>query len=200
MESVLMTDEQLVDEQEEAMSFLDPLLVLFHEGWHASQAKYRSYDPEHTVEHDDSTAASCVRCHMWAYVRRQIDGRPGVTLLNVRGLKLLNFFDRYVLRFKQVNKAGLHTNFPTEQQNDFDQDVDLPDLPPAAIRLTSGYQLTAGGDAIERVVVARILGRSVLWLSQVNVVQAEAEWTDITPARLAGMSRVDARFRRAGRA
>jgi hypothetical protein len=193
-------DDGLDAEQNEAMEFLEPLLVLLHEGWHAAHSKYRSYDPEHTADHDDSTAASCVRSHMWAYVQNQIDGRPGVTLLNVRGLKLLNYFDRYVLRFKQVNKAGLHHNYPTDQQNDFDQNVTLPELPPEAIRLTSGYQLSAAGDSIERVMIARILGKSALWLSQINVIAAEPVWEDITPARFAGTARVDARFRRRGSA
>jgi len=185
-------------EQAEAMDFLAPLLVNFHEGWHSAHGIYRSYDAEHSADHDDSTVASCVRCHMWAYVQNQIDGKPGVALLNVRGLKLLNFQDRYVLRFKQVNKAGQHHNYRTDQQNDFDQDVVLDGIPPAAMRLTSGYQLNAAGDAVERVLVARILGKSVLWLSQINVVAAEAQWENITPVRFPGTARVDARFRRAG--
>jgi hypothetical protein len=118
--------------------------------------------------------------------------------LNVKNLKLLNFYDRYVLRFKQVNKFGMHQNYPTEQQHEFDRDVPLDGIPPAAIRLTSGYQLNAAGDAIERVLIARILGRSALWLSQINVISAEAAWEDITPARFSGTRRVDARFRRGG--
>jgi hypothetical protein len=187
-------------EQNEAMEFLEPLLVPLHEGWHSAHAKYLSYDPEHTADHDDSTAASCVRSHMWAYVRNQLDGRPGVTLLNVRGLKLLNFFDRYVLRFKQVNGNGMHHNYPTNQQNDFDQDVPFPEFPPEAIRLTSGYQLSAAGNSLERVMIARIAGRSAVWLSQINVISAEAIWEDITPARFAGTSRIDARYRRRGSA
>src|SRR3954468_4235136 len=94
-------DEELQAEQAEAMTFLQPLLVPFHEGWHSAQSTYRAYDPKHTADHDDSAAASCVRCHMWTYVRNQIDGMPGVVLLNRRGLDLLNYFDHYVFRFDQ---------------------------------------------------------------------------------------------------
>src|SRR3712207_6592568 len=100
-----MMDDDLQAELAEAMEFLKPILPLFHEGWHLAHSKYRAYNPEHTADHDDSTAASCVRCHMWAYVQNQIDGRDGVKLFSVRGLKLLNYFDRYVFRFKQVNRA-----------------------------------------------------------------------------------------------
>jgi hypothetical protein len=191
--------DELQAEQAEAMDFLGPLLPLFHEGWHSAHATYRDYDPKHTADHDDSTAASCVRCHMWAYVQNQIAGRPGVNLLNVRGLDLLNYYDRYVFRFKKVNKIGLHRNYPTDQQDDFDKDIPFPELPPAAIRLTSGYQPNEAADAVERVLVTRVLGRSVLWVSQINVVAAEPIWADITPTRLRGTSRVDARWQRAGR-
>jgi hypothetical protein len=191
-------DDEVDPEQAEAMDFLKPLLVSFHEGWHGAQSTYQDYDPQHAADHDDTTVANCIRCHMWAYVQNQIDGMPGVTLLNARGLKLLNYYDRYVLRFKQVDKFGIHQNVRTDQQNDFDQGEPLPDIPPAAIRLTSGYQQTAAADAIERVLIARIFGRSVLWLSQINVIAAESAWTDITPVRIDGTSRVDARFRKKG--
>lgn len=183
-------------EQSAAMEFLQPLLIPFHEGWHAAHGIYRSYDPAHTADHDDSTAASCVRSHMWAYVQNRIAERPGVSLLNVRGLKLVNFHDRYVLRFKQVDRSGLHQNYQTDQQNDFDKGVTLPDIPPAAIRLTSGYQLSVAADAIDRILIARVHGRSVMWLVQINVVAAEAEWSDITPARFTGTRRVQATSRR----
>lgn len=185
-------------EQSAAMEFLAPLLVPFHEGWHAAHGTYKAYDPAHTADHDDTTAANCVRSHMWAYVQNQIAERPGVNLLNVRGLKLLNFHDRYVLRFKQVDRTGLHQNYQTEQQNDFDEGATLPKIPPAAIRLTSGYQLNAGADTIERILIARVYARSVLWLAQVNVVAADAEWADITPVRFPGTRRVQAVPRHAG--
>lgn len=188
-------DAKIEAEQTEAMEFLAPLSLLFHEGWELSHSKYLSYDPEHAADHDDATAAACVRCHMWKYVLNQIDGRPGVKLMNVRGLKLLNYYDRYVLRFKQVDRAGHHSNYPTDQQTDFDRDLPLPGIPEAATRLTSGYQLDAAGATIERIVAARILGRSVLWLSQINVVASEPVWTDITPQRIDGTDRVHANFK-----
>lgn len=191
-------DDDFSAEQIEAMDFLKPLLPLLHEGWHSAFGKYQDYAPAHRADHDDTTAANCVRSHMWAYVQNQIGGMSGINLLNVRGLKLANYFDRYVLRFKQVDKAGMHANYQTEQQTDFDRNLPLPEVPPAAIRLTSGYQLNEAADAIERVMIARILGRSILWLSQINVVAAEPVWENIAPARFAGTGRIDARFRRAG--
>ena len=191
-------DAALEAEQIEAMNVLRPLLVPLHAGWHSSHGIYRDYLPQHAADHDDSTAASCVRSHMWAHVQNQIAGRPGVNLLEVRGLKLINYLDRYVLRLKQVDRNGMHANYPTDQQNDFDEGRILPGIPPAALRLTSGYQLSPGADAVDRVLIARVYGRSVLWLSQINVVAAQAEWVDITPFRFAETGRVQAKFRQRG--
>jgi len=185
-------------EQTEAMAFLKPLLVPLHEGWHAAHGVYQEYDPRHTADHDDTAAANCIRCHMWAIVQNQMDGRRGVILRDLGRLKLLNYYDRYVLRFKKVDGSGRHRNARTDQQDDFDRGDPLPGIPPKATRLTSGYQPSIAGDAIQRILIARIAGKTVLWLSQINVVDAEAAWTDITPARLHGTSRVDARFRKKG--
>jgi hypothetical protein len=192
-------DDELSVEQAEAMDFLSPLMIPLHEGWHSAVGKYQSYAPEHIADHDDTAAAICIRCHMWTYVQNQIQGMPGVALLDARGLRLVNYFDRYVIRLKQVDGRGRHANYPTDQQVEFDKDIPLPGIPRAAIRVTSGYQLNEAADAIERIMVARILDKSTLWLSQVNVVAAEPVWEDITPQRLPGTARVDARFRRAGR-
>ena len=191
-------DPELEAEQEAAMSFLAPLLLHLHEGWHSAQSKYQAYDPEHTADHDDSTAASCLRCHMWAFVQNQLVGMPGVNPLKVRGLKLINYYDRYVLRFKKVDPSGIHANYPTPQQDDFDRDIPFSEFPDEAIRLTSGYQLDAAAGGIERVLIARLFGKSVLWLSQINIIAAEANWENVTQPRFGGMGRIDARFRRRG--
>lgn len=192
-------DPTIEAEEKEAMDFLSPLLPLFYEGWGISQSTYRGYPAAALADHDDATAHACVRSHMMAYVINQIDGRPGVHLLNARGLKLLNYFDRYVIRFKHVDGRGLHRNYPTEQQEDFDKDFDIPGLPQEAVRLTSGYQLDAAGESIERVVMSRVLGKNVLWQAQINVIAAEAQWVDITPDRFAGTGRVQAVFKKNGR-
>jgi hypothetical protein len=185
-------------EQTEAMAFLKPLLLSLHEGWHAAHGIYQEYDPRLTADHDDTAAANCIRCHMWAIVQNQMDGKPGATLRDLGRLKLLNYYDRYVLRFKKVDGSGRHRNVRTDQQDDFDRGLTLPGIPPEAIRLTSGYQPNAAADAIERILIARVAGKSVLWLSQINVVDDESAWTDITPARLPETGRVDARFRKKG--
>jgi hypothetical protein len=128
---------------------------------------------------------------MWMEVVGRYSDVPGCNLLEVRGLKLLNFWDQVVLRFKKVDGSGRHQNFPTPQQNDFDDQMPLPNLPAEAIRLTSGYQLDGSGEFIERKIVARVRRKDVLWAAQVNVEEEEVSWVDISPRRFAGMDRFE---------
>jgi hypothetical protein len=125
-----------------------------------------------------------VRSHMLQEVIARFDSRPGFTILVLRGLALLNYQDQIVLRFKKVDGEGRHQNYQTKQQKDFDDQLELPEIPPAA--------------TIRRIIVSRPWGKSMMWSSQVNVVDKEAMWEDITPARLAGTSRLDRRRRGAG--
>jgi hypothetical protein len=129
-------------------------------------------------------------------IRRRLDGQHGCNLLDVRGFHVLNYRDEAVLRFKKVDSSGRHSAYQTDQQKEFDDQKTIPGIPPAAVRLTCGYQNSPSGDAIERIIIARPMGRSILWTSQVTVIDAAADWVDITPERLPGTGRVD--FRRRG--
>src|SRR5262249_14108699 len=111
---------------------------------------------------------------------------------------LLLYKDETVWRFKKVDATGRHENVQTFQQRAFDDQLELPGLPAEATRLTSGYQPDVSGETIERVIIARPIGRSMLWSSQVNVVHGAAAWEDITPRRLPGTTRIDLKGRRGG--
>ena len=166
-----------------------PLLPEFSEAWHLAMESYRGYPAEYTAEHDDTTAANCIRSHMWMEIERRFRGRPGCTLLRLKGLNVLLYGDQFVWRFKRVDRSGRHRNYQTDQQKDFDDQKPFPEIPPPAVRLTSGYQPDASGQAIERIVVARPLGRSTQWAAQVNIVDSVASWEEITPRRFAGTER-----------
>jgi hypothetical protein len=165
------------------------LLPEFFEGWHTAFDKYRRIDAEARAEWDDTTVANVVRAHMWHEVQDRFRGKPGCTLVRLRGLNLLLFKDQFVWRFKQVDGGGRHRNYQTQQQRDFDLRLPLPGIPPPAVRLTSGYQPDVSGEAIERVVVARPYGKSIEWTAQINIVDEKAMWADITPRRFAGTER-----------
>jgi hypothetical protein len=176
------------------MELVEPLLVGLDECWQAADETYKKeYSDRARAEHTDAVAAACRRQHMWMEVVGRFDGVPGCNLMEVRGLKLLNWWDQALLRFKKVDGSGHHQNYPTDQQHAFDMQMPLPNLPPEAIRLTSGYQLDGSGEHIERKMIARVRGRSVLWAAQVNIQEKEADWVDISPKRFAGMERYDFR-------
>lgn len=175
------------DDVSRCMALVEPLLHGLYECWDAADRMYRnSYPSEVIAEHTDSVAAACRRQHAWMEAQRQFDGVPGCVLKRVRGLNLIILRDAAILRLKKVNGLGLHQNYQTEQQTDFDREEPLLDLPPEAVRLTAGYQLDPTGTVIDRKIVARVFGRSVLWTAQINVLADVASWVDITPRRLFG--------------
>jgi hypothetical protein len=188
------------DDLSRCMGLISPVLAGLHDDWRAAHELYQErYPAEVLAEHDEATAASCVRSHMLMAVKRRFDGVDGCHVLDLHGLKVLNYRDLAVLRFKKVDAAGRHHNYQTDQQKDFDDQLPLPGLPPAAVRLTSGYQLDLSGQEIERIIIARPLHKSIMWTAQVNVMEEQATWIDITPRRLTGTERFDYRGRAGGR-
>jgi hypothetical protein len=179
------------NEQERELAVAEPLLREFHDAWHAAAALYATYPAEAIAEHNDTTAANCVRCHMVHEVMRRFDGCAGCVVKDIRGLKVLIHKDKQVWRFKKLDRLGRHSNYPTPQQDDFDDQRRLDGIPEHATRLTSGYLLDATGLVMERIVVSRVLGRDILWIAQTAIVDGGLEVRDITPSRIAGTERSD---------
>jgi hypothetical protein len=171
---------------ESCMKASSELLADFHEAWHVAMHAYQQYEEKWRAEHDDTTVANCIRSHMWKEIIRRFDGRPGCVLSSINRLKVLIYRDISVWRFKKVDGGGRHSNYETKQQRDFDNQMPLPGIPAAAVRLTSGYQPDAAGEAIERIIVARPLGKTMVWAAQVNLFERIPVWEEITPKRFAG--------------
>lgn len=186
------------EDQERCMALAAPLLPTFHDCWQAAVSKFQDYPLDLVAEHDDTTVANIIRSHMLMQLRLLFTDHPHAAMIEVRGLKLLRFKDELVFRFKKVDESGRHRNYPTQQQQDFDDQLPLPEIPPAAVRLTCGYQPDASG-GIERVIVARPFGRSTAWAAQVNVVDERSAWVDITPQRLPGTERFERREKKDGK-
>jgi hypothetical protein len=187
-------------DEERCMDIAHPILRDMHDGWFAAFAMYREKYPEEVIaEHDDTTTANCIRSHLWTEISRRLYGRPGCHLLNLNRFRVLNFRDKLVWRFKKVNGDGQHRNYQTKQQRDFDDQLPLDGIPDKATRLTSGYQPDPLGQMIERIIVARPIGRNPVWAAQVNVVDEKAVWADITPSRFSVTDRIDFRGRGKGR-
>lgn len=181
------------EDQEVCMALAEPLLRGVHDVLYDAMAFYQGedYSAKARAEHSNRAAANVVYDHAEKAMIRRFDGMAGVSFINKDGLHVLNYFDRVVLRFKKVKPSGKHANYQTQRQQDYDDQKIIPGLPEAAKRLTAGYQLSVGGDAIERVMIARPLGRAIAWAAQIVALEERATWHDITPDRLAGMQRTD---------
>jgi hypothetical protein len=148
---------------------------------------YRSYRPEHLVEHDARAAAACTYCHMVAEAERRFVDRAGIVAKDVRGLKVWLIRDKAVIRWKKHDEDGRTRNYPTPQALKFDRGDELPGLPPPAVRLSVGYFLNPPQTEIIRVQVAKPQGREVEWCAAIVPIgtpgSAGKRWIDVTRQR-----------------
>ena len=168
--------------QTRVMTTLNPYCSRIYPVFINALALYREEYPSGVrVEHSDRTTASAVYDHALAGFQREFMDETGFNFLNLRGLVVMNIQDIIVARFKKVNEDGVHRNFQTKQQKDFDQQADIPGLPPAATRIVLGYQPDAAMSIVERITVRDPFND---WVAQITETNGEYFWTDITPARL----------------
>lgn len=192
----MFADPRMLDpdeDQQAAMRDIQPLLPGIHAVFRDAFALYQGPDYSDRVraEHNDRAAANNMYAHVEKKAIEVFDGIPGVAFINVNSLHVLNYKDLALLRFKKVRANGRHSNVQTDQQRDYDDQLSIPGLPDRARRLTAGYQLDAAGTSIERVIISRPIGRTILWAAQVLADESRAEWEDITTKRFAGTSPVD---------
>jgi hypothetical protein len=184
----------MIEDQEDCMGRIEPILGVLHDCLLDGMAFYQNpenYSPEAAAQQRDRTAAGCVNDHAYHRLRERLDGVPGCHFLNVRGLDVLNYCDTALIRLKKVNGAGRARNLLTKQQEDYDAQVAIPGLPPEAARMIAGYQPDAIFSSVERVIISRPLGRTILWAAQLVMVEDQPSWIDITPPRLTGTERTD---------
>lgn len=181
-------------DQEQAMETAMPILPTLHLILNEAVAFYFSneeYSDRARAEHTDRAMANCIYSHAEKGMLRAAETVEGLHAINVRGLHVLNHRDLTLARFKKVKPNGKHSNYQTKQQQDYDDQLTLPGIPEPAYRLTAGYQMDASGSFLERVIIARPIGRTIFWTSQVTVLEGVASWVDITPRKLAGMEASD---------
>ncbi len=188
---MLATDRD--EDQERAMKFAGPILVDLHSILDKAVAFYfsKNYTAKARAEHTASAMANCIYSHAEKGMIRTADSVDGLHALKVRGLHVANYRDQILIRFKKVSTSGKHANYQTKQQQDYDDQKPLKGFPDPAIRLTAGYQLDLSGSVLERIMIARPIGRNILWTSQVTVFDSAASWVDITPQRLTGTGAID---------
>lgn len=174
--------DEMNPDQERAMAVIEPIMhEIFPIFPDALKTYNEKYPAEVKAQHEGRTAAGCVRDHAWTEFKSLFMDRSGFNFLEIRGLHVLNIEDKLVIRIKKVDENGVHSNYQTAQQKDFDRQVDLPGLPAAASRVVIGYQPDIAFSVVERIIVR---SPSQKWVSQIMQVDEVATWVDITPAEL----------------
>lgn len=174
-------------EQTRCMDALEPLLTGIVGAFDEAMAMYhREYSAAARADHTDSCAAHAVQNHVVANLERKFSEAPGVHFLTVRGMRVMNVGDILVASMKKLDSDGRHRNHDSQQQRDFDAQKPLPDIPPAAVRLRIGYEPDVAFTDVERVLIARPQGKSVVWQSQIIDGAEGCSWVDITPQKLPG--------------
>ena len=155
------------DSIDAVMQRLEFVLDEFDRIARTAHAIYRSYRPEHLIDHSPRAQATCIYDHMAAEAERRFNQKGGVEALDIRGLKLWVFDQHTVARFKKMDEDGKSRNYPTTQAKAFDLMQELDGVPPKPTRVTVGYLLDPTGTAIQRVQVARPNGRSIDWCAAI---------------------------------
>jgi hypothetical protein len=188
-------------DQDETMALIEPILKVLHDCLYEGMAFYQdfeNYSAAAVAQQRERTVAGCVNDHVFHKLRESLEGKWGCRFPSLRGLEVLDYEGKALVRIKKVNGAGRGRNAATQQQRDYDAQLPLPGLPPEAVRLVAGYQPDAAFSSVQRVIIAAPLGKTIAWASQVVVVEDAASWVDITPSRLPGTDRTDFGQRRNG--
>lgn len=182
-----------VEDQLKAMASIDDVLPVIYKILDDAVAFYfgDGYSDAVRAEHSNTATANCIYSHAENRMISAADGVMGLNSLKVRGLHVLNYRDQALARFKKVKPNGKHSNYQTKQQQDYDDQKSFPGFPEPAFRLTAGYHLDASGSYLERIMIARPLGRNILWTAQVSIIDGLAHWEDITPKKFAGTQASD---------
>lgn len=173
-------DDPQAASRERAKRILSPFLVAFREAimeaWNAWERLAKT-DPEFRRPLMGRSRAACMYDHITANVRRKLSDIKGVRLSDERGFLVVILGADYVVRFKKLDKKGRARGIPTNQAKLWSLQLELPGLPPAAVKLIAGYQLDLLEEDVERVLVTLAVGRKVEWMFAID----EAPASNVVP-------------------
>lgn len=130
------------EETEEALGYAN-LVRLRRCVASAVDGYYSTYTPEQRAEHTPRTRASTVHDRMRRAAEREFDGVPGVMHMDVRGLFVLNFADRVIIRFKKLESDLRSRGQQTQQFLDFIEQSELDGIASGVPHLEVGYVLNS---------------------------------------------------------
>ncbi len=170
--------------QDQAMSQLDPIFEELDAICRGGLARYQQYPPDIRIDHDARARAACVYAHMEADAHVRLNDLPDVNPLVIRGLKVWIIGEMATIRFKKMDEDGRTRNYPTKQAADYDRQLPLPRIPYPPLNLVVGYLPNSLGTDVERVQVARPMGKTIDWCAAIvptdEQIVGQQRWVDVT--------------------
>ena len=180
------------EDQAEAMAAIGPMIPFLHKL--LSDATDFYFGPDYTdaarATHNPRAMKNCIYSRAELLLMERFEEMPGASVSRSGGLVVLSYRGLVGVRTKNVSPSGRHRNAQTKQQLDYDYQLPLPGFP-NTFRLTAGYQLDPFNTSVERIMIARPVGKEVWWTSQVLMHDEAATWEDITPPSFSNIDSID---------
>lgn len=98
------------------------------------------------------------------------------------GVLWLNISGTLVLRFKMLDSKRRARNLATNRQREISLQLELPDMPAEALRLTVGYQLDRAESGIAAILVTCYVGKTEQWFFDTAALARQAQlFPDVMP-------------------
>lgn len=125
-------------------------------------SKWRALPPEAILSLSRCRArANVLSAFMHDYIA-ELEGTPGLVLIERYGTTTVMIEDSVLVRFKKLHWTGLSSNYPTQRSLDFNGQMPLPDVP-LVERVDAGYVLDRAGIRIEDVLISYRKDSRVVW-------------------------------------
>src|SRR5688500_15112564 len=103
-------------DQTEAMEATTPILPAIYKILDEAISFYfgDAYSKEARADHTERAAANCIYSHAEKKMLAVAETTPGLSLIKVGGMYVLNWRDKALFRCKKVKPNGRHSNYQTE--------------------------------------------------------------------------------------
>lgn len=171
-----------------AKTILEPYKARLRECIMQAWEDYESQYGHVRYIHTPRTRANIVHDHMVHHARRLFEGNAGVFMSEIKGLFLIEIEGQLLVRFKKLDEDKKHHNYPTPQNLEFWDQLDLPGIPHLT-RLVAGYELNNLQTAIDAIYITCPNGSCNAWYFELEDEMARTEIVEL-PASIAASERV----------
>ena len=113
--------------------------------------------------------AIIVHNHITDLARKAFADDPGVHVGDNRGFLVLTIEEQLVIRFKKYKNGNFTTsNIPTQQQLQFEYQLQLSGMPPEATKLVAGYLLDELQTSIGTIAITCRVGPDLQWMLDIS--------------------------------